>query len=268
MCVQVFPGDIGKALYVPSRKAAISNQESKSLYRITLDDALVQDDSIGNGGFSRVLSTKYPYYCLKVTPEGDADALAAARDEIEVLSQMSEHPNIVRYFLSEERNGVGICVLLERGNCTLAQYFAQGFIHALTWDSRLQLLGGIRHGLMHLHQHGYFHGDVTPYNVLFRHANSVEVFLIDFGFARKSDPTQRTNDRLGERSDGRSRSAIFSRKAGGGTMGYIAVEVTNAPTMYVSSSSLIFLLPSLHLSSLFVCMFFVSQTSSHMYSLL
>ena len=217
-------------------------------YRILIQETIERGDVFGSGGFSQILSVPHrPDVVLKWTKPGGAGevdaelALQGARSEAVILSKIQHHPNIiVLYHACEVLNnesGSGFFMVLEAGLFSLHTLISQhhfippGSALPLSLRERILLMNEVRAGLLHVHSHGFMHGDVTSANVMMVLCGSSLVSkLVDFGFSCRKSPQERQ-----ESLSTSSQSRCFSRSAGGGTPGYIADETTNQPQMYVFS---------------------------------
>ena len=219
--------------------------EPTSPYRILIEEALAQQNVIGTGGFSQILSVRSrPDVVVKFTKKGTTSsdavelALEGARSEASILAQLQSHPNVIGlYFADEVQRSTmsGFCMVLEAQVLSLATLIslhqfvippaAPGTSSPLSFSERLKIMAGVWNGLLHVHSCGFMHGDVTSANVMLNPPKETFVpKLIDFGFTCRKDPAERSEN---QSMSGQSR--MFSRAAGGGTPGYISDETTNQP---------------------------------------
>jgi len=126
----------------------------------------------------------YPYFA------GNHDLVNRLRREIEVLRKV-QHPNIVRYLDSGERN-----------RC---YYYVMEFLRGESLQERLdrerrlpekeacRILLEVARGLAEAHRHQIFHRDVKPGNIFL--TSSGQIKLVDFGLAK--DETDAYQTQLG-----------------------------------------------------------------------
>lgn len=118
-------------------------------------------------------------------------AACSMRRDVQLLSELSGHPNLVRLFGFVETDE-HYAVALERASCDL-----------FTWTLNRNRLGetlgrdvalDVAAGLDHLHSHGVTHGDLKLDNVLVFEYPALRFALADFGF---SGPLRGKNSDLG-----------------------------------------------------------------------
>lgn len=180
------------------------------------------------------------------------DAIAAlqfAQSEVDVLATVPRHEHTVvthhAQRIEASDGSVLFCVVLQRGLFTLAAFIDGGCKKIVTvagrqaeivvqWDERVSIMRQMYLGLVHMHHYGYFHGDFTPSNIIVTEVvPEMRIVVADFGMSRQSNPALRIDDAALTQQQGQSRTAHQqSRTAGGGTPGFMAPEVINAPGRY------------------------------------
>ncbi|CAG7727004.1 unnamed protein product [Allacma fusca] len=139
------------------------------------------------------------------------DCFAFADREVDLLKESDEHPNVVRYYCTEEDFQFRY-IALELCAATLHDWVEGKFIHENI--SPLTVLKESTDGLTYLHSLRIVHRDIKPANVLLSlcpNTNTVKAMISDFGLCKKL-----VNGRVS-----------FSRRSGGipGTEGWIAPEL-------------------------------------------
>lgn len=149
---------------------------------------------LGHGGMSVVYAARsrltdehvaikllYPYFV------SNRDLVNRLLREIDVLRRF-EHPNIVRYLDSGERQ-----------NC---YYFVMEFLEGETLEERLErdrrldekeaceIILAVASGLAEAHRHSVFHRDVKPGNIFL--CKNGDVKLVDFGLAKDESDSYQT----------------------------------------------------------------------------
>lgn len=111
--------------------------------------------------------------------EGDAETRARFFREADAIATLS-HRNVVSVLESgEERGRLYIAMELLRGG-TLTECLKRS--PALDFESRLDVMLQVGHGLIAAHNHGVYHRDIKPANLFVCDDGSVKI--LDFGVAR------------------------------------------------------------------------------------
>ncbi|KAK2179804.1 hypothetical protein NP493_471g02036 [Ridgeia piscesae] len=139
------------------------------------------------------------------------ECFSFADREVELLRESDQHPNVIRYFCTEQDSQFRY-IALELCDATV-----QDYVEKDKYDrSRLNpvtLLHQAMKGITHLHSLDIVHRDIKPHNVLLSHPDShgnVRVLISDFGLCKKLA--------IGRMS--------FSKRSGvAGTEGWIAAEM-------------------------------------------
>ncbi|XP_022103307.1 serine/threonine-protein kinase/endoribonuclease ire-1-like [Acanthaster planci] len=138
------------------------------------------------------------------------DCFSFADREVDLLRESDEHPNVIRYFCTEE-DAQFRYIALELCTATLQEYVTSrdAFDNLETTDVLYQASSG----LAHLHSLNIVHRDIKPHNVLISQPNQlgqVKAMISDFGLCKKLSAGRRS----------------FSRRSGAaGTEGWIAPEM-------------------------------------------
>jgi serine/threonine protein kinase len=106
-----------------------------------------------------------------------------AERETHVLCQTDEHPNVIRYYTTEEDSDF-IYLALSFADRSLASFIEDEENFAkLEETSKKNLLHQLAHGMRHLHGINIVHRDIKPQNVLITSAGVVKIS--DMGLAKK-----------------------------------------------------------------------------------
>lgn len=131
--------------------------------------------------------------------------------EVALLRESDEHPNVIRYFCTEEDQQFRY-IALELCMATLKDFVENRFFDKRNLDT-MSVIEQATSGLAHLHSLKIVHRDVKPQNVLISVPNArgeVKAMISDFGLCKKL-------------AHGR---VSFSRRSGAtGTDGWIAPEM-------------------------------------------
>lgn len=126
-----------------------------------------------------------------------------ASKEIELLSESDEHPNVVRYYCSEETSKF-LYIALELCDSNLEQLIETN--NVMRHEQRLKdyelvdILAQITQGIAYLHSLNIIHRDIKPQNILISKSkkrlqkpttgngnNKTRIMLSDFGLCKKLD---------------------------------------------------------------------------------
>ena len=106
-----------------------------------------------------------------------------AERETHVLCQTDEHPNVIRYYTTEE-DADFIYLALSFADRSLASFIEdEENFSKLEDSSKRNLLHQLAHGMRHLHNINIVHRDIKPQNVLITSAGVVKIS--DMGLAKK-----------------------------------------------------------------------------------
>jgi len=108
-----------------------------------------------------------------------------AEKETHVLTQTDEHPNVIRYYTTEE-DADFIYLALSFAERSLANFIEDDSrFQALTDANKRHILHQLAHGMKHLHDINIVHRDIKPQNVLITGNGMVKIS--DMGLAKKLD---------------------------------------------------------------------------------
>lgn len=125
--------------------------------------------------------------CFEVVD--DDCGIELARDEIDLMSWLPPHPNVVRmleYFDTDVDGDPVVGIVLERADCDLYARMADTPGGRLDERVAAKYVRDVALALQHLHRHGVMHRDVKPENVLIFSDSSGGrpiAKLCDFGWA-------------------------------------------------------------------------------------
>lgn len=154
-------------------------------------DRYVLLDILGEGGMGRVYkahdSRMGRDVALKVIRKeklSNPAALARFEQEIQALSRMTKHPNVVEVFVADQLGDSHYCVMEYIDGTDLTKLVRD---HGpmpvpLACDAIRQAAAGLEHA----HQTGLVHRDIKPSNILIQR-NGGPVKLVDLGLARIAD---------------------------------------------------------------------------------
>ncbi|BFZ17659.1 hypothetical protein BsWGS_20698 [Bradybaena similaris] len=139
------------------------------------------------------------------------ECFSFADREVELLRESDQHPNVIRYFCTEE-DGQFRYIALELCAATVQDYIEHRYTPPVELKAK-EVLEQAMAGIAHLHSLDIVHRDIKPHNVLISHPSSknhVRVMISDFGLCKKL-----AADRFS-----------FSHRSGAaGTDGWIAPEM-------------------------------------------
>ena len=150
---------------------------------------------------------KRPVAVKRILPE----CYGMAEHEVELLRQSDKHPNVIRYYCTEE-DSVFRYIALELCKTTLHEYIESGEVRELSCYKSI-LTQAVR-GLGHLHHLGIVHRDIKPRNVLLTDSTDggARAMISDFGLCRILP---------------NNRHSYTANSGVSGTDGWIAPEVFN-----------------------------------------
>lgn len=158
---------------------------------LRIADRYVLLDILGEGGMGRVYkahdSRMGRDVALKVIRKeklSNAAALARFEQEIQALSRMTKHPNVVEVFVADQLGDSHYCVMEYIDGTDLTKLVRD---HGpmpipMACDAIRQAAAGLEHA----HQTGLVHRDIKPSNILLQR-NGGPVKLVDLGLARLTD---------------------------------------------------------------------------------
>ena len=153
---------------------------------------------------------------IKVLPAsvaGDPDALARFEREAKAVAALS-HPNILAIFDFGTHEGVAYAVMeLLEGETLREKLDAGPILQRQALDYALQ----IAQGLSAAHEKGIVHRDLKPENLFVTKDGHVKI--LDFGLAKRVEPSPRTSRRARRRACGHTEPGTVM-----GTMGYMSPE--------------------------------------------
>eukprot|EP00299_Pterocystis_sp_00344_P004692 c15967_g1_i1.p1 GENE.c15967_g1_i1~~c15967_g1_i1.p1 ORF type:complete len:314 (+),score=72.70 c15967_g1_i1:69-944(+) len=147
------------------------------------------DFVLGTGASGKVVLAKKDgvHYAMKVVSLSGEDRekiLARLENEVECLSLVATHPNIVSFN----------CAMVSKKNFFVATELASGgdlfdFVvsHAITVAVAKSLFSQVISAVGHMHSHGVAHRDLKPENILMHgdDPTNPQIRVCDFGFACK-----------------------------------------------------------------------------------
>ncbi|KAK3608719.1 hypothetical protein CHS0354_038162 [Potamilus streckersoni] len=134
-----------------------------------------------------------------------------AEQEVKLLRESDQHPNVIRYFWMEEDIHF-LFIALELCDGNLEDYVENKLQNIINIEP-IDILHQALNGLAHLHSLGIVHRDIKPQNILISKPNSqgeVRAMISDFGFSKKLPP---------------EKMAFSSRSNVLGTEGWISPEM-------------------------------------------
>lgn len=132
-----------------------------------------------------------------------------AERETLVLSQTDEHPNVIRYYTTEEDSDF-IYLALSFAERSLADHIEDDEVYAKIDDwAKRNILQQLALGMLHLHDINVVHRDIKPQNVLITSTGQIKIS--DMGLAKKLE-----------------NEAISLSTAAQGTIGWQAPEIVIA----------------------------------------
>ncbi|KAI8584377.1 hypothetical protein K450DRAFT_219550 [Umbelopsis ramanniana AG] len=126
-----------------------------------------------------------------------------ASQEVRLLQESDDHPNVIRYYFKEERERF-LYIALELCYGSLYDYIEKSSIvtdlHLLDTVNPAKILYQMISGLHHLHSLKIVHRDIKPQNILIapaktkpgqpKNSSNVRVMISDFGLCKKLDADQ------------------------------------------------------------------------------
>ncbi|MEZ6185640.1 MAG: protein kinase [Planctomycetota bacterium] len=142
---------------------------------------------LGAGGMGEVwlahdLRSGHARAIKTLLPSASATTDARFAREVDALTRVDGHPNVVRVHAAGHAQGRPYVVLDYAPGGDLAQRLEQG---PLGPSEARRILVELAAGLGHVHAHGFLHRDLKPQNVLF--AEDGRALLTDFGVVRGED---------------------------------------------------------------------------------
>ncbi|XP_049849801.1 serine/threonine-protein kinase/endoribonuclease IRE1-like [Schistocerca gregaria] len=113
-----------------------------------------------------------------------------AEKETSILIESDDHPNVVRYFMTEQDREFIYLAL------SYAEYSLETFVESEKWielmpEDMRDILFQLTNGLHHLHQMNIIHRDIKPQNALVD--SNLVVKISDMGLARKLDTNRQSH---------------------------------------------------------------------------
>lgn len=187
------------------------------------NSSLSLDSIIGSGAFSKIYKIASEPLVVKLTlcsnNELSIEQSRLRRDalmEVEILSTMTAHPHIVAFKAHVIENDRILVLLQHVEGKTLSQLYEKNIVKTWSCDNRKVVLRALISALVHLHDHGFIHRDISNNNVMIDYEG--KVVLIDFCFATQCIVANRNVD---------AQAGKTSSRRCQGTLGYCAPETSN-----------------------------------------
>lgn len=153
--------------------------------QITFQTEYDQGETIGMGGFAECYKCKHKKsgkeYAVKIINKAQDRHVY---DEVEIMSKVSQHPNIVKlYDLFEDKERVYIVMEYLRGGELYDKIIKQKVFSEKEASSVILQIANV---LSYLHKNNIVHRDLKPSNILYAdNTNDPEMLRVsDFGFAK------------------------------------------------------------------------------------
>lgn len=122
------------------------------------------------------------------------DFVTIAAREVELLQESDDHPNVIRYFYKELKDGF-LYIALELCPASLADLIERpdAFPHLMASFNPERSLSQITAGLKHLHTLKIVHRDIKPQNILVSRPGrdgQYRMLISDFGLCKKLEVDQ------------------------------------------------------------------------------
>ena len=121
------------------------------------------------------------------------DFVTIAAREVELLQESDDHPNVIRYFYKESKDGF-LYIALELCPASLADVIERpdNFTSIVGAFDPKRALAQITAGLRHLHVLKIVHRDIKPQNILVSQPKNGQhrMLISDFGLCKKLDVDQ------------------------------------------------------------------------------
>ena len=162
------------------------------------------DDKLGRGGFGTVykavdLITKKDVAAKQIELGNDEEEVKRTKREVEILSSIPPHPNIIEYLGYEIENDE-LWIFTEL--CPLKDLDSYCLANSLSDDERFDLMIQISKAIQHVHNLDtpVVHRDIKPENILLiKLDGKLVIKLCDFGVSRIADVTGRFHTMTGTR---------------------------------------------------------------------
>ncbi|KIJ27978.1 hypothetical protein M422DRAFT_61965 [Sphaerobolus stellatus SS14] len=122
------------------------------------------------------------------------DCVTIATREVELLQESDDHPNVIRYFYKEFKDGF-LYIVLELCPATLADLVERpdAFPQLMASFDPKRALSQVTAGLRHLHSLKIVHRDIKPHNILVSKPGrngQYRMLISDFGLCKKLEIDQ------------------------------------------------------------------------------
>jgi len=170
------------------KTSMLSDLEIDNIQKSFVSDYRILDGIIGKGSSAKIYKCTHKktgaLRAAKAIKKGSGlyDSVAV-RAEIEILTSL-RHPNIVHLYhaYEDDPDCVFIVTSLYSGGTLMSGLFEQGnFSEQAATSIMLQIFSAVAH----CHKNGVVHRDIKTENIMFTSSRSMQLVLIDFGFAKK-----------------------------------------------------------------------------------